>query len=84
VAFPGQPSWHQRIEAIAIDPHAGCLKGILSVLPDIPVTLTTYAIKLANAVIDHVRRRSSVTRSAAAGTNTTRCSRRAGSSGEDE
>ena len=31
----GSPSWRQRIEAVAIDPHAGYLKGILAVLPDV-------------------------------------------------
>jgi len=54
----GKPSWRQRIEAVAIDPHAGYLKGILSVLPDVAVTVDHFhAIKLANAVIDDVRRR---------------------------
>jgi len=54
----GPPSWRQRIEAIAIDPHAGYLKGILSVLPDVTVTVDHFhAIKLANAVVDDVRRR---------------------------
>ena len=54
----GKPSWRQRIEAVAIDPHAGYLKGILSVLPDVTVTVDHFhAIKLANAVIDDVRRR---------------------------
>jgi transposase len=54
----GQPSWRQRIEAVAIDPHAGYLKGILAVLPDVAVTVDHFhAIKLANAVVDDVRRR---------------------------
>jgi transposase len=54
----GSPSWRQRIEAVAIDPHAGYLKGIMAVLPDVTVTVDHFhAIKLANAVIDDVRRR---------------------------
>ena len=54
----GPPSWRQRIEAVAIDPHAGYLKGILAVLPDVAITVDHFhAIKLANAVIDDVRRR---------------------------
>lgn len=54
----GPASWRQRIEAVAIDPHAGYLKGILAVLPDVTVTVDHFhAIKLANAVIDDVRRR---------------------------
>ena len=35
----GPPAWRQRIEAVAIDPHAGYLKGILTVLPDVTVTV---------------------------------------------
>ena len=54
----GPPWWRQRIEAVAIDPHAGYLKGIVSVLPDVTVTVDHFhAIKLANAVVDDVRRR---------------------------
>ena len=54
----GPPSWRQRIEAVAIDPHAGYLKGIVAVLPDVTVTVDRFhAIKLANTVIDDVRRR---------------------------
>jgi transposase len=54
----GPPAWRQRIEAVAIDPHAGYLKGIGSVLPDVTVTVDHFhAIKLANAVVDDVRRR---------------------------
>jgi transposase len=54
----GQPAWRQRIEAVAIDPHAGYLKGILSVLSDVTVTVDHFhAIKLANAVVDDARRR---------------------------
>jgi transposase len=30
----GSPAWRQDIEAVAIDPHRGYLKGILSYLPD--------------------------------------------------
>lgn len=54
----GGLAWRQRIEAVAIDPHAGYLKGILSVLPDATVTVDHFhAIKLANAMVDDVRRR---------------------------
>jgi transposase len=54
----GPPAWRQRIEAVAIDPHAGYLRGVLVVLPDVTVTVDHFhAIKLANAVIDDVRRR---------------------------
>ena len=54
----GEPSWRQRIEAVAIDPHAGYLKGILAALPDVVVTVDHFhAVKLANAVVDDVRRR---------------------------
>ena len=54
----GTPSWRQRIEAVAIDPHAGYLKGILAVLPDVVVTVDHFhAVKLANAMVDDVRRR---------------------------
>ena len=50
----GEPSWRQRIEAVAIDPHAGYLKGIASVLPDVAVTVDHFhAVKLANAVAEH-------------------------------
>ena len=54
----GPPAWRQRIEAVAIDPHAGYLRGILSALPDVTVTVDHFhAIKLANAMVDDVRRR---------------------------
>ena len=54
----GSAAWRQRIEAVAIDPHAGYLKGIVSVLPDVAVTVDHFhAVKLANAVVDDVRRR---------------------------
>jgi transposase len=49
-----QPSWHQRIEAAAIDPHAGTSRSSR----DTTVTVDLFnAVKLANAVIDDVRRR---------------------------
>lgn len=35
----GTPAWRQCIVAVAIDPHAGYLKGILGVLPDVTVTV---------------------------------------------
>ena len=48
----------QWIDAVAIDPHAGYLRGILSALPDVTVTVDHFhAIKLANAMVDDVRRR---------------------------
>lgn len=54
----GPGAWRQRIEAVAIDPHAGYLKGILGTLADVAVTVDHFhAIKLANAVVDEVRRR---------------------------
>ncbi len=54
----GTGAWRQRIDAVAIDPHAGYLRGILSVLPDVTVTVDHFhAIRLANAAVDDVRRR---------------------------
>ncbi len=54
----GPPAWRQRIEAVAIDPHAGYLRGISAVLPDVTVTVDHFhAIGLANAAVDDVRRR---------------------------
>ena len=38
----GTPAWRQRIEAVAIDPHAGYLKGILAALPDVTVTVDHF------------------------------------------
>jgi hypothetical protein len=55
----GPPAWHQQIEAVAIDPHADYLRGISDVLPDVTVTVDHFhAIKLANAAVDDLRRRS--------------------------
>jgi transposase len=54
----GRPAWRQRIEAVAIDPHAGYLKGVVAVLGDVAVTVDCFhAVKLANAMVDDVRRR---------------------------
>lgn len=54
----GSAPWRQTIEAVAIDPHAGYLKGITSILPDVTVTVDHFhAIRLANAMVDDVRRR---------------------------
>ena len=54
----GTGAWRQRIDAVAIDPHAGYLRGILSVLPDVTVTVDHFhAVKVANAAVDDVRRR---------------------------
>ena len=53
----GKPAWRQRIEAVAIDPHAGYLKGILAALFDVTVTVDHFhAVHLANAVVDDVAR----------------------------
>jgi transposase len=54
----GRPAWRQRIEAVAIDPHAGYLKGVAAGLGDVAVTVDCFhAVKLANAMVDDVRRR---------------------------
>jgi transposase len=54
----GPPAWRQRIEAVAIDPHAGYLVGVMAVLGDVAVTVDCFhAVKLANAMVDDVRRR---------------------------
>lgn len=37
----GPPSWRQRIEAVAIDPHAGYLKGICPSSLTLPSPWTT-------------------------------------------
>ena len=48
----GPPAWRQRIEAVAIDPHAGYLRGISAALPDVTVTVDHFhAIGLANAAV---------------------------------
>jgi len=50
------PTWRNAIQAVAIDPHAGYLKGILAVLPDVTITVDHFhAVRLANAVVDDVR-----------------------------
>jgi transposase len=52
------PSWRQQVDAVAIDPHAGYLRAILSALPDVTVTVDHFhAVKLANAMVDDIRRR---------------------------
>ncbi len=54
----GPPVWRQRIEAVAFDPHAGYLRGISAVRCDVTVTVDHFhAVKLANTVVDDVRRR---------------------------
>ena len=54
----GTPAWRQRIEAVAIDPHAGYLKGVAAILDDVAVTVDCFhAVKLGNAMVDDVRRR---------------------------
>ena len=50
--------WCQGIDAVAIDPHRGYLSGILRRLPDATVTVDCFhGVKLANAMVDDVRRR---------------------------
>ncbi|HVA43043.1 MAG TPA: ISL3 family transposase [Acidimicrobiales bacterium] len=52
------PAWRQNIEAVAIDPHRGYLRGILAQLPNTAVTVDCFhGVKLANTAIDDVRRR---------------------------
>jgi transposase len=54
----GSPAWRHHIEAVAIDPHRGYLKGILSYLPDAVVTVDCFhGVKLANSMVDDIRRR---------------------------
>ena len=54
----GSPAWRQNIEAVAIDPHRGYFKGILSYLPDTTVTADYFhGVKLANSMVDDIRRR---------------------------
>ena len=51
-------SWLQAIGAVAIDPHRGYLNGILAYLPDAIVTVDCFhGVKLANTMVDDVRRR---------------------------
>jgi transposase len=51
-------SWRQRIKAVAIDPHRGYLRGLLAYLPDVIVTVDCFhGVKLANTMVDDVRRR---------------------------
>jgi transposase len=54
----GSPAWRHHIETVAIDPHRGYLKGILSYLPDATVTVDCFhGVKLANSMVDDIRRR---------------------------
>src|SRR5664280_264956 len=54
----GSPAWRQDIEAVAIDPHRGYLRGIYAYLPDTTVTVDCFhGVKLANSMVDDVRRR---------------------------
>jgi transposase len=54
----GAPAWRDRIAAVAIDPHRGYLNGITAYLPDATVTVDCFhGVKLANAMVDDVRRR---------------------------
>jgi transposase len=53
-----ESSWLQAIHAVAIDPHRGYLNGILAYLPDAIVTVDCFhGVKLANTMVDDVRRR---------------------------
>ena len=54
----GSGPWRQSIDAVAIDPHRGYLRGILSYLPDTTVTVDCFhGVKLANSMVDDIRRR---------------------------
>jgi transposase len=53
-----ESSWLQAIGAVAIDLHRGYLNGILAYLPDAIVTVDCFhGVKLANTMVDDVRRR---------------------------
>jgi transposase len=54
----GPPAWRHQIGAVAIDPHRGYLRGIYAYLPDTTVTVDCFhGVKLANTMVDDVRRR---------------------------
>lgn len=54
----GTGAWRQSVDAVAIDPHRGYLRGILSYLPDTTVTVDCFhGVKLANSMVDDIRRR---------------------------
>jgi transposase len=50
--------WRQGIDAVAIDPHRGYHKGIVGALGHAIATVDCFhGVKVANAMVDHVRRR---------------------------
>lgn len=50
--------WRQHVDAVAIDPHRGYLRGLLAYLPAATVTVDCFhGVKLANTMVDDVRRR---------------------------
>lgn len=52
------PAWRHKVGAVAIDPHRGYLAGLVTRLPDAIVTIDCFhGVKLANAMVDDVRRR---------------------------
>lgn len=52
------PAWRHKVAAVAIDPHRGYLTGLLRRLPDAVVTIDCFhGVKLANTMVDDVRRR---------------------------
>ncbi len=51
-------AWLQTIERVALDPHRGYANGLVHVLADVTFVLDHFhAIRLANAMLDDVRRR---------------------------
>ena len=52
------PAWRHKVAAVAIDPHRGYLAGLVKRLPDAVVTIDCFhGVKLANTMVDDVRRR---------------------------
>jgi transposase len=52
------PGWLARIEAVAVDPFRGYASGVTALLGDAVIVLDHFhAIRLANAAVDDVRRR---------------------------
>lgn len=50
--------WRDHVEVVAIDPHRGYHNALVAKLPSATVTIDHFhSIKLANAVVDDVRRR---------------------------
>ncbi len=56
--FGAGGTWRQGIDAVAIDPHRGYHKGIVGALGHAIVTVDCFhGVKLANTMVDDVRRR---------------------------